>query len=721
MNQQRINILMLSLHGLVRGHDLELGRDADTGGQVTYVVELARALGRHPGVLRVDLLTRLIEDPTISTDYARPEEVLGPNARIVRLPFGPRRYVRKEMLWKHLDHLVDRCLLYLRGQEKLPDIIHTHYADAGYVGLQLSRLLGIPQIHTGHSLGRCKQQRMLATGRKLQALERQFNFGQRIGAEEDVLSHASLIVASTRQEIVDQYGMYQNFDGQHAVVIPPGTDASRFSPPGRRQIQTNVVHMIDRFLEYPEKPMILAICRPDARKNLQRLITAYGESEALRERANLVIVAGNRDDIRLMEESQQQELSGLLFALDRYDLWGKVAIPKHHSTEDVPEFYRLAAHRRGVFVNPALTEPFGLTLIEAAASGLPIVATEDGGPSDIIGNCRNGLLINPLDTENIATTLNTALESATIWRGWARNGINGVKRHYSWDAHVTKYLKSASKVLYKERKHARRELVAILQEGKSPLPLVKQVLVSDIDNTLIGNRNALQPLLEWLHANAGKVAFGIATGRDLYSAVKVLRQWRIPIPDVLITAVGTEINYGPDLRQDVGWAKHIRYQWRRDTLVEALEEIPGIRLQEEENQREFKISYDILPDVMPPLKSIHAHLHAQNLHANLIYSHQAYLDILPARASKGQAIRYLAYKWGLPLNAFLVAGDSGNDAEMMIGDTLGVIVGNHSSELMSLRGQHQVYFAGACNALGIMEGIDHYRFGNVSSDRERMD
>ena len=85
---------------------------------------------------------------------------------------------------------------------------------------------------------------------------------------------------------------------------------------------------------------------------------------------------------------------------------------------------------------------------------------------------------------------------------------------------------------------------------------------------------------------------------------------------------------------------------------------------------------------------------------------------MPVRASKGQAIRYLAYKWGLPLNAFLVAGDSGNDIEMMLGDTLGVIVGNHSPEIRTLRGRHQVYFAGQHYALGILEGIDHYQFGS---------
>jgi sucrose-phosphate synthase len=720
MNEQPITILMLSLHGLLRSHDLELGRDADTGGQTTYVIELARALGRNPGVERVDLLTRLIEDPAISPDYAQPEEELGPNARIVRLPFGPKRYLRKELLWKHLDHLVDRCLHYLRGQEKLPDIIHTHYADAGYVGLQLSQLLGIPQVHTGHSLGRSKLQRMLDAGRKEQSLERQFNFSQRIAAEEEVLNHASMIVTSTRQEAVEQYGMYQNFDTQRSVVIPPGTDTSRFSPPGRRKVLASAVRMIDRFLDEPEKPLILAICRPDARKNLQRLMISYGEDAALQAKANLAIVAGNRDDIQSMEESQQKVLSDLLFALDRYDLWGKVAMPKHHSMEDIPELYRMAARRRGVFVNPALTEPFGLTLIEAAASGLPIVATEDGGPNDIISNCRNGLLINPLDTEAIADALKTALENPKIWRNWARNGVNGVKRHYSWDAHVTKYLKCVTRVLRKERKRVRRELAAILREGKSPLPLVKQALVSDIDNTLIGSQEGLQRLIEWLRDNAGKVAFGIATGRSLESTAKVLKEWRVPMPDVLITSVGSEINYGPNLRPDEGWAKHIRHQWRRDALAEALEAIPGIKLQPRENQREFKISYNIIPDLLPPLKKIHAHLRALNLHANLIYSHQAYLDVLPARASKGQAIRYLAYKWGLPLNAFLVAGDSGNDAEMMIGDTLGVIVGNHSPELKSLRGHHQVYFAGASNAWGILEGIEYYQFGKTSSNRERL-
>ena len=150
---KELYVLMLSLHGLIRGNDMELGCDADTGGQVLYVVELARALARQPQVGKVDLLTRRIEDPSVSADYARLEETLGNNARIIRLQCGPRRYLRKESLWPYLDQLVDRALLFLRGQKRLPDVIHSHYADAGYVGMQLSQLLGIPQIHMVNTRG----------------------------------------------------------------------------------------------------------------------------------------------------------------------------------------------------------------------------------------------------------------------------------------------------------------------------------------------------------------------------------------------------------------------------------------------------------------------------------------------------------------------------------------------------------------------------------------
>ena len=712
--ERPIYILMISMHGLIRSENLELGRDADTGGQITYVVELARALAEHEGVEKVDLMTRRIEDESLPASYSTPEEQLEDNARIIRLPCGPKRYLRKESLWPHLDQMVDQCLHYLRKQGgRLPDLLHTHYADAGYVGQQLSLLLGIPQVHTGHSLGHPKRARLLASGRKAQAIERQFNFERRIAAEDAVLEHASMIITSTQQEIDEQYSLYHHFDHQRFRVIPPGTNTTRFSPPGRNNIDPALQQNIDRFFADADKPLILTICRPELRKNLKGLIKAYGEDAELQAAANLLIVAGTRKGIRELEESQQQVMQDLLLDIDQYDLWGKVAIPKHVTQDDVPEVYRLAARRRGVFVNAALTEPFGLTLIEAAASGLPFVAPDDGGPRDIVRNCRSGLLANTLDSQSIAFALKEVLTDKNRWRTWAKSGLVGIKRHYNWHAHVNAYMKQVRQVLHKERKRWRRQLVITLDSGKSYMPLVNSALISDIDNTLLGDKRALKQLTSWLKSHKGQFAFGIASGRPLESAVAILKEWQVPTPEVYITSVGSEIHYGARLIPDTGWANHIRHKWRRDDLAIALQQIPGLTLQSAENQREFKLSYIVDAAKMPSIEEINRQLRDQQLFAQLIYSHGEFLDVLPIRASKGHAIRYLSYKWGVPLRNFLVAGDSGNDHEMLVGDTLGVVVGNHSEELEQLRGMEQVYFAQGHFAAGILEGMQHYRFEEI--------
>ncbi|MFZ0133595.1 MAG: HAD-IIB family hydrolase, partial [Desulfobacterales bacterium] len=110
------------------------------------------------------------------------------------------------------------------------------------------------------------------------------------------------------------------------------------------------------------------------------------------------------------------------------------------------------------------------------------------------------------------------------------------------------------------------------------------------------------------------------------------------------------------------------------------------------------------------LPKIHNLLLRHKCRYTLIYSHQKYLDVLPYRASKGKAIRYLSYKWEIPLGNFLTCGDSGNDEEMLRGEPLGVIVGNHSPELEPLKGAKRIYFADKPCAGGILEGIRKYGF-----------
>ena len=110
------------------------------------------------------------------------------------------------------------------------------------------------------------------------------------------------------------------------------------------------------------------------------------------------------------------------------------------------------------------------------------------------------------------------------------------------------------------------------------------------------------------------------------------------------------------------------------------------------------------------MREIIRHLRKLDLHVNAIYSHQAYLDLLPVRASKGAALRYLADKWEIAIDRVLVAGDSGNDVEMLNGDTLGVVVGNHSPELERLRDRDRIFFAEGHYAWGILQGLEHYDF-----------
>lgn len=464
-------ILHLHLHGLFRAHDLELGRDPDTGGQTTYVLELARALAARPEVEQVDVITRLIRDRRVSPDYGRPREVLAPGATIRRICFGPQRYLRKELLWPHLDELVDALAAQLLNRRRLPDWIHAHYADAGYVGALLRRRLGIPLVFTGHSLGREKRRRLLANGLKADQIEAQYAMAQRIDAEELALAHADLVVTSTSQERDHQYARYGRFRSQLARVIPPGVDTLEFFPPQPGNDESAINALMAPFLRDATKPPLLTICRADHRKNIPALVEVFGRSEVLRQHHNLLLILGCRNDPRQLEASQREVFQRVFELVDRFNLYGHIAYPKQHKRDQIPEIYRWAARRHGLFVNPALTEPFGLTLLEAAASGLPVVATDDGGPRDILRRCQNGLLVDVSDLDALQKGLEDALAQPLRWRRWRGNGIEAVHRHFSWNAHATRYLGAALVQQPRGASHALAEEQPIPQHRLQALDL----------------------------------------------------------------------------------------------------------------------------------------------------------------------------------------------------------------------------------------------------------
>jgi sucrose-phosphate synthase len=692
-------VLSLTVHGLVRATNIELGRDPDTGGQVSYVVDQARALAQHPSVKRVDVITRSITDRRVDASYSEPYEPICPGAEIVRIPFGPRRYLRKETLWPHLDSLLDQVTRYVRQQDRLPDLIHGHYADAGYVGARLAKLLGVPFVFTGHSLGHVKKMRLESKG---EASEQHYQFTSRIEAEERALETAALVIASTNQEVREQYELYDHYQPERMKVIPPGVDLSRFSPPLEPWARPAIADELARFLHEPEKPMILALARPDERKNFEGLLHAYGETEGLRDVANLVVVAGNRDDIAEMPPMPRRVLTQILALIDQYDLYGSVAYPKHHDWSDVPELFRLAAKSGGVFVNPALTEPFGLTLLEAAATGLPIVATNDGGPQDIVRTCQNGLLVDALDHEAIGRTLLDALSDQARWKRWSEDGLEAVHANYSWASHADRYVHEAEQIVKATRPRP-------VHRPSNRLAGMDRLLVTDVDDTLTGDDIALEELLVRLEHTDAKVGFGIATGRTLDEALALMEELDVRVPDVLITAAGSELHYGKHLLPDRSWERQIRYRWDRDEVARVLEELPGLTPVPESNTK-YRLRYRLEPGRAPTLRGIRRHARQGGLRVTTILDHGVYLDVIPVRASPGLAIRFFCFKWDLEPHRLLVAGDSGNDWDMLSGDTLGVVVSNHTPELERLRGRNRVHFSKSAHARGILEGIDWYDF-----------
>jgi len=711
---QQLNIALISIHGLIRGHDLELGRDADTGGQTLYVVELAQALARHPEVARVDLITRRVVDSRVSTDYAEPIEKLTDNARIVRIEAGPDGYIAKEQLWDHLDSFSDNLASFFRDNNARPDILHSHYADAGYVGSHLANLLEIPLVHTGHSLGRVKRSRLLAVGLTAQEIEERFNMGRRIEAEETTLATAERVITSTRQEIAEQYELYDFYQPDQMRVVPPGTNLRQFRPPTGDELDTELFQELVRHLQEPEKPLILALSRPDKRKNITALVDAFGQSAELQKLANLLIVAGNRDDIDDLEEGAQEVFHELLVAVDRHDLYGRVALPKQHQRHQVPLIYRIAAATGGVFVNPALTEPFGLTLIEAAASGLPIVATEDGGPRDIIDNCHNGLLIDPLEPESIIDALLKVLQDKMLWKRLSEQGLQGVRENYSWDAHVKRYLKMIGPIAQRSERLVRNPAQRRAELYRD------RMIVSDLDQNLVGDDQSLSRLIDVLRQHRKTTQFVIATGRRLDSALKLMKKHGIPEPDVLITSGGTEIFHAPKLTADIAWTKHIDYQWSPHKVRQILGGYPGLKLQPKREQSRFKLSYYIDPELadIEEIKQL-LHQEEQSLHVQLAFGQ--YLDILPLRASKGMALRYVADRKGIPLQAIFVAGGSGADEDMMRGNTLAAVVANrHHEELSQLVEAERIYFSKKPNAAGILEALDFYDFFESCRDPKEI-
>ncbi len=688
MNGGRVFVLHIALQGCLRANDVEYGITADTGGHIRYLLDLVTASRRNPEIDRIEIVTRAFHHVAYAECYAEPVETIDGTTRIVRLATASAAYLVKEELWTEHDSLVEALVAHIAGLDRRPDVLHAHYADAGLVAARVSARTGIPYVFTAHSLGRVKRAAFDRDCAETAGLDR------RIAIEEEAIAGAAAIIASSRDEAEVQYAGYDAYDPGRIRVFAPGSDLKQFADSAR---DPRVESTIDRFLDASAKPVILAIARPVTKKNLAALVHAYGQSPALQAAANLVIFAGSRDDLTTLEPEIRDNLAELLQLIDRYDLYGKVAYPKSHRPDDVAAIYAHARARRGVFANPALNEPFGLTLLEAAASGLPVVATDSGGPNDIVETCGNGILVDPRSPDAITDALLSILSTPALWDRYAAAGSVAIKA-YDWDRHVALYT----------------ELLAEVVEAAVPATTVPDLLlVSDIDGTLIGCADSVGDFSTWHRAQVD-VAFAVATGRSFHSAMAVLAQHDAPRPEILITSVGSEIYYrayrGAVYDRDAEWEAIIAAGWDRDAVAALIAEHAGLTPQAALEQRRFKLSYFAGGD-RDAGERVRALLAAHGHSCSIIQSHGRYLDILPHAASKGTAVEHVRRRLGLAPRQVIVAGDSGNDIEMLRSARHAIIVGNYSDGLAARPDLSHGYVAVGHHARGILEGVVHFRSG----------
>lgn len=699
---RKLDILHISIHGLIRGENMELGRDPDTGGQCLYVLELVKALAKDDRIRRVSLLTRRVFDPKLSDDYAQAREVLADNADIIRIEAGPRRYLRKEVVWRHLDAFIDGTLAYLRREKRVPDLIHSHYADAGYVGRQIAAVLGCPFVFTGHSLGRVKRQRLVEGGVDPGEMEKRYNLAARIEAEEQSLDAASMVCTSTRQEVDDQYALYDQHSENRMRVIPPGVDLSRFDGPGSPEMSAAIGEKLAPFLRDPSKPPVLTIARADERKNLPGLVRAFAGNDWLRENANLIVIGGNRETLDKLPPGTRKVWLELLRTFDDAGLYGSAAYPKTHKAPEVAGFYRWASERKGVFVNPAFTEPFGLTLLEAAAAGLPLVATHDGGPRDIIANCGNGILVDPLDDKAMGDAITAIISDSRKQQELSETGHREVRKHYAWAAHVASYLDEVIRIL---------PPTPIVRGSKNRGSLVERERWVVMDLLPRIEDESPEMVEKWRRIFTDQpIGFGIATGLSFEEAWEVIERCGMPQPGFVISGLGAEIRYGQTGVLDERWQHQIGTRWNRAAVVSAFADIPGLSMQEEQFQHRFKVSYLMDSKHASGRLFLQRMLRERGIAAKVIVTAKSFIDVIPIRSGKDVALRYLENRWGIDPATIFYFGTYGNDISAVRGRNISVLAGDADRVLRQLHSRPRLYHAKGKGLSGFFEGLDHYEF-----------
>jgi sucrose synthase len=486
------SIVILSPHGYF-GQSNVLGLP-DTGGQVVYILDQTRALEEEmhrrldeqgidiePQIL---VVTRLIPDSPGTTCGQRTEKITGTrSARILRVPFRDEagevipHWISRFEVWPYLERFAAEVEIEVLAElGRPPALLIGNYSDGCLVASLLSRKLNVTQCNIAHALEKPKY---LFSDLFWRHNDPQYHFGCQFTADLIAMNTADFIVTSTYQEIAgtrDSVGQYESYSAftmpglyraVHGIdvfdpkfnVISPGADPNIYFPFTDESRRLSGLHEELEAMIFGDgngtpgrggfadrsKPIIFTMARLDRIKNIGGLVDWYGCNPRLRELANLLVVGGHLDPDQSTDHEEREQIHLMHGLIDRHGLEQQLRWIGFQSERNlVGELYRMVADTHGVFVQPALFEAYGLTVIEAMSSGLPTFATCYGGPLEIIEHGVSGFHINPNHGDAAAEMLADFFERCArepgYWDQLSRNVLARIEARYTWERYAQRMM-----------------------------------------------------------------------------------------------------------------------------------------------------------------------------------------------------------------------------------------------------------------------------------------
>ncbi|KAL4301754.1 hypothetical protein GQ457_10G001440 [Hibiscus cannabinus] len=356
-----------------------------------------------------------------------------------------------------------------------PDLIIGNYSDGNIVASLLAHKLGVTQCTIAHALEKTKYP---DSDLYWKTVDDKYHFSCQFTADLIAMNHTDFIITSTFQEIAgskDTVGQYESHTAftlpglyrvEHGIdvfdpkfnIVSPGADMSiyfSYTDEKRRlkhfhpEIEDLLYGKVENeeylcVLDDRNKPILFTMARLDRVKNLSGLVEWYGKNAKLRELVNLVVVGGDRrKESKDLEENA--EMKKMFELIEKYELNGQLRwISSQMSRVRNGELYHYICDTKGAFVQPALYEAFGLTVVEAMTCGLPTFATCKGGPAEIIVHGESGFHIDPYHGDQAAETIveffQKCKKEPSHWNKISEGGLKRIQEKYTWKIYSERLL-----------------------------------------------------------------------------------------------------------------------------------------------------------------------------------------------------------------------------------------------------------------------------------------